>query len=252
MAELQDVVRSYYREKRIQRILLLLEPPVQEIDRKGRAPLISHDTKVRFVITMAAMVVLGIPMRILSGLHFPTFILLFYSLISAVAAVEISDYVCLKMMGLFDAVSRYLMPLMVLLSLFAFSFLSTVSNQVRSNFKSSRPKIEKPVAPVTKTVTGPLLSSGENWFLVVDQKGMLKKIPSGEAPKHCLERGPKYNLLTPESISRLFPTPKVAANTAIWIRGGSWAGLFTGEIIRPPQFSAPSSPTAAVLCVRDL
>ena len=141
MAELQERIRSYYRDKRIQRILLLLEPAVQELHREGQTPLISHDTKIRFVMTFSAMLILGIPMRLLSGLHLPLFFVTIYGLITAVAAVEISDYICLKMMGLFDTVSRFILPLMGILLLFAFSFGSSFINQVRSNFKPSQPKI---------------------------------------------------------------------------------------------------------------
>lgn len=258
----QQQLREYYREKRVQRILNLTNPrqPSYATRKKNGMEIISRDSALRFGITIFCIPLFVGPLSIFTR-YMPIPIGMIFTALGLIAAVEVSDYVWLRLRRVFDFMIDIAIPVFVVAAVIFVVVGVRFFNgaEVASKrFGELRRQVNKDLAKPLET---PFSVSGENWFFVSKQengKNFLLQVTLAEAMAACTGKGPDWNLPLESAFATLEPKPNLPRSLYLWLRGGVRAGGFSGQINdRPRTFVSPAKEDAAdarnfTICVHEV
>ena len=224
-----DVLKDYYREKRIRRILSFYHE-IQPFNPRRRVRFISRDAWVHFILTLTLL---------LSMFKFTGY------LIAAFLAVEISDYIMIRGTKFFDAIFDYVLPIGFLLLVGA-GYYGLKNYNLKDRFtdfhkQKNRELHSRPVKNIAD------FGVGENWVIEGFEKGDAKPMALEEARLACRNRG--YELYNGESFN--FIPPLVLNHSAYFWSGNIGGQLGPGEVTKPSSYvRVQTEPMHLTLCVR--
>lgn len=239
-----DALKDYYREKRIHRILTFYHE-AQPILGAGKIRFISRDAWIHFLLTVLGFLLFSNLTRFM-----PPTVSLFFS---AYAAVELSDFIMIRLTGFFDAIFDYVLPI-GFIALIGILFWGqkhynilgkaqvALSEYHKKKNRELHSRIQKNIANV---------GSGENWTIEEFSLGKVKPLTLQDARAACGRRN--FKIYDGEPFH--FIPPLVLNKAAhFWYRGvngTSGVQLGPGEVTKPSSFiTYRTEPMYLTLCVK--
>lgn len=264
-----EEIKRYYRQKRIHRLLTLYnkQQPEQNVMSReyGRqAPLISRDTLISLVLTFICLVLVGQSIGLLTK-PLTTYLLkssskiahafgLIPGLASAFLAVELSDWLIMKLQHAIDRTFDFIIPavlgVLLIVTLFVLSRKNLVT-EVGESLMAFRADVNERMQkkPLDIKLSQ---SRGVNWILStveIGNKTLLKPLTKLEADTFCQLQGKKWVLF--DGDPRFVPTPQMTASRGFYVWYLGHAAYIEPSGIAPPKSfrSAGSDELIVTLCI---
>lgn len=232
----EATVRTYYREKRIHRLLTLKNPRYYRMNykEKRKLRLFSRDSFLRIAVTCIAIPICTFPSWGLMK-NGPQPVKMLLSALGLILAVEISDFVWLKLHRAFDFFLDWVLPFS-LLALLVIGFIGMKYFNLRETIGERWTKFHAQVNHDLQKKHESVMMlpmAGENWrFLIND--GKLARVSFAEAETYCRSLGEGWSLPAAGVYSGLKPAPEMPRHEYIWESGGVRAAGFSKTINSNP------------------
>lgn len=263
-----DLIKEFYRQKRIRRILNIysrLQPSAFTGKRRQKPSLVSRDAMIYFGLVMLSMMLVGVFAKIVFTPFFKIAAItsnpvvhtlcLLPTVASAYLAVELADYLLIKLTSFFDTIFDFVLPALIgILFLIIYVGLKNydMGEKWKNGFEAWRTEMNQNLQsrPIDIRLK-PL--RGSNWAFALNEKNQVIKMTKEEAKVHCVAMGAGWGLYNPSL--PFIPEPVAQFDRAffIWQDGGGFAvGQLDPQrgIAKPVVFSSSgSSDKNAVLCI---
>lgn len=245
-------IRTFYREKRIQRILSLYHRLQSAPRLTGKqAPMVSRDSIIQVLVTFVCLLICGAPFGFVAkSLNAPVAGFVF-GLVAAFSAVEIADWILQKSRRALDLTFDFILPLLVVV----LTVVAVVGVKY-FNWATLVPvRFEEWRAGVNQRLQQrPLMvklrqTASADWAFATNEQGQLIPLTWREAQAFCADRGPGWEVYSGTAHADVF------ADRAfyIWWAPGSRAAQVEPMGLTPPRafVSAQETDRHATLCVRS-
>lgn len=264
-----EEIRRYYRQKRIHRLLTLYNKQQPEHNRFSddfgrQAPWISRDTLINLVLTFICLVLVGqivgfvtqpITTTLLkSSSKFAHLVGLLPALLISFVAVELSDWLMMKLQHAIDRTFDFIIPAVLGVLLVVTLVILTRKNwatEVGRAFMAFRADVNERLQqkPLDIKISQ---TRGVNWILSITDTGnkvQLKPLTKLEADSFCLEQGKNWVLF--DGDPRFVPSPQLTANRGFYVWYGTQAAYIEPTGIERPKVirSTESNDRVVALCI---
>ena len=246
-------IKAYFREKRIQRILPFysrLQPVTRSTGR--RASMVSRESVMQLIVTFICLMISAAPFAALTkSIKAPMVISLVLGGLSAFLAVELADWILLKIRRAVDLTFDFILPLLA-----AILIAVTVVGVKYFNWSTVIPqRFEEWRAGVNERLQRRPLAvrlrktSGADWMFATNEAGQLTQLTLSEAEAFCSKQGLDWGLYAGTAQA------EISADRAfyVWMSPGTRAAQVDPGGFKGPQVFVSSSAQDrhAVLCVRS-
>lgn len=250
---LDQRIRAYFREKRIQRILSFYSrlQPAKRLTGK-RASMVSRDSVLQLIVTFICLMVCAIPFAaLMRSIKAPAAVGLCVGAVSAFLAVELADWVLLKVRRAVDLTFDFILPLLaavlIAVTVVGVKYFnwSTVVPQRFENWRTEvNERLQKRPLAVRLRQT-----SGVDWLFATNEAGQLTQLTFAEAEAFCSNQGAGWGLYTGSAQA------EISADRPfyIWMAPGIRAAQVDPGPMKGPQafVSSSAQDRHATLCVRS-
>lgn len=237
-------LRDYYREKRIRRILSFYHE-VRPVLGAGKVRFISRDAWIHFFLTVLGFLLFSNLTRFM-----PPTVSLFFS---AYAAVELSDFIMIRLTRFFDAIFDYVLPI-GFISLVGILFWGQKHYNILGKAQVSLSEYHKKKnrelhSRVQKNIAN--RGAGENWTIEAFSSRTVKPLTLEEARAACGKRNFKIYDGGPFKFIPPLVLNKPAHFWYVGVNGTLGVQLGPGEVTKPSSFiSYRTEPMYLTLCLK--
>lgn len=242
---------NYYREKRIQRILSFYSrlQPASRLTGK-RASMVSRDSIIQVIATFVCLMICGLPLSVLAKQGGPPAVSMALGGISAFIAVELADWILLRIRRTldltFDVVLPWLAAFLIAATVIGVRYLdwATIMPQ---RFEEWRLGVNDRLQRRPLTIRLRQTSSTD-WKFATNAQGQLTPLTKQEAEIFCAQQGLGWNVYAGTAHSDILSSGAFY----IWMNPGWRAAQIEPGGLLPPRVFASSAEgdRRATLCVR--